>query len=96
MIDAKVLLALKSNATKKGAVGPDRLSVGVWKVLRNEGLSWFSQLFNQIAEGDPMLDEQRERRVVFICKKKGDVQSCKNFRGNQIDKPYHEAVGGRG
>ena len=62
------------------AVGPDDIPGHVWKCLGEVAVDFLTRLFNRILETDKMPDEWRKIVLVPIYKK-GDVQSCTNYRG---------------
>ena len=61
------------------AVGPDDITVEVCKCLGEVAVGSLTRLFNRILEIDKMPDEWRKSVLVPIYKK-GDVQSCNNYR----------------
>ncbi|KAK3525112.1 hypothetical protein QTP86_016485, partial [Hemibagrus guttatus] len=66
------------------AVGPDDISVEVWKCLREAAVEFLTSLFNWVLESERMPEEWRRSVLVPIFKNKGDVQSCSNYRGIKL------------
>ncbi|XP_074363683.1 uncharacterized protein LOC141704338 [Apium graveolens] len=65
-------------------VGFYKISIKVWKYLTENGVSWLMNLFNVIRRIAKMPSEWRLSVVVSICNNKGDVQSCRNYRGIKL------------
>ena len=63
------------------AVGPDDIPVDVWKCLGHIALEFLTKLYNRTMESERMPEEWRDSIMIPIFKKKGDVQSCNNYRG---------------
>ncbi|KAK3561422.1 hypothetical protein QTP86_002537 [Hemibagrus guttatus] len=74
--------ALKRMKSGK-AVGPDDISVEVWKCLGEAAVEFLTGLFNRVLERERMPEEWRSV-LVPIFKNKGDVQSCSNYRGIKL------------
>ena len=71
--------------TKIGkALGPDGISIEVWKNVGSAGIMWLTRLFNMILKERRMPDEWRKSIVVPFFKNKGDVQNCNNYRGIKL------------
>ncbi|KAK3534572.1 hypothetical protein QTP86_016661 [Hemibagrus guttatus] len=66
------------------AVGPDDILVEVWKCLGEAAVEFLTSLFNRVLESERMPEEWRRSVLVPIFKKKGDVQSCSNYRGIKL------------
>ncbi|KAK3552031.1 hypothetical protein QTP70_031579 [Hemibagrus guttatus] len=66
------------------AVGPDDISVEVWKCLGEAAVEFLTSLFNRVLESERMPEEWRRSVLVPIFKNKGDVQSCSNYRGIKL------------
>ncbi|KAK3543094.1 hypothetical protein QTP70_010647 [Hemibagrus guttatus] len=79
----EVRRALKRMKSGK-AVGPDDISVEVWKCLGEAGVEFLASLFNRVLESERMPEEWRRSVLVPIFKNKGDVQSCSNYRGIKL------------
>jgi hypothetical protein len=75
-------------------MGPDGILIEVWRSLGDVAIVWLTKLFNFILRSNKMSDEWRRSILVSIFKNKGDVQSCTNYRGDQTNEPYNEAMGG--
>ena len=68
--------------TKNGkAVGRDDIPEEVWKCLRESALTFLTKLYNITMESERMPEEWRDSVLIPIFKNKGDVQSCRNYRG---------------
>jgi hypothetical protein len=65
-------------------MGPDGISVEVWRSLRDVAIVWFTKLFNLIFRSNKMPDEWRRNILVPMFKNKGDVQSYTNYRGIKL------------
>ncbi|KAK3528212.1 hypothetical protein QTP86_026675 [Hemibagrus guttatus] len=79
----EVRKALKRMKSGK-AVGPDDISVEVWKCLGEAAVEFLTSLFNRVLESERMPEEWRRSVLVPIFKNKGDVQSCSNYRGIKL------------
>jgi Reverse transcriptase (RNA-dependent DNA polymerase) len=66
------------------ALGPDDISIEVWRCLEDIAIVWLTKLFNIIFRSDKMPDEWRRSILVPIFKNKGDIQSCTNYRGIKL------------
>jgi len=66
------------------AVGPDSITVEIWKSLGEEGVEWHTDLFNVILKTAMMPQEWRYSTIIPLDKNKGDVQNCKNYRGIKL------------
>ncbi|XP_021990897.1 uncharacterized protein LOC110887627 [Helianthus annuus] len=62
------------------AVGPDNVSIEVWKCLGDKVVQWLTTLFNLIFKSGKMPDRWRSIIVVPLYKNKGDVQCCGNYK----------------
>jgi hypothetical protein len=70
---------------KRGkAMGPDGISIEVWRTLGDVAIVWLTKLFNLIFRSNKMPDEWRRSILVPIFKNKGDMQSCTNYRGIKL------------
>ena len=70
---------------KKGkAVGPDALSIEVWKCMGEMGIRFLNRLFNRLLMGERMPEEWRRSVLIPIYKNKGDPQFCGNYRGIKL------------
>ena len=65
-------------------VGPDDIPVEVWKCLGESVLEFLGKLYNRTMESERVPLEWRDSVQIPISKKKGDVQSCSNYRGIQL------------
>ncbi|KAK3551641.1 hypothetical protein QTP70_020851 [Hemibagrus guttatus] len=79
----EVRKALKRMKSGK-AVGPDDITVEVWKCLGEAAVEFLANLFNRVLESERMPEEWRRSVLVPIFKNKGDVQSCSNYRGIKL------------
>ncbi|KAK3553039.1 hypothetical protein QTP86_031195 [Hemibagrus guttatus] len=79
----EVRKALKRMKSGK-AVGPDDIPVEVWKCLGEAAVEFLASLFNRVLESERMPEEWRRSVLVPIFKNKGDVQSCRNYRGIKL------------
>ncbi|KAK3556575.1 hypothetical protein QTP70_010770 [Hemibagrus guttatus] len=66
------------------AVGPDDITVEVWKCLGEAAVEFLASLFNRVLESERMPEEWRRSVLVPVFKNKGDVQSCSNYRGIKL------------
>ena len=66
------------------AVGPDDISVEVWKCLGEMAVKFLTRLFNNTLTTEEMPREWRRSVLVPIFKNKGDVQNFSNYRGIRI------------
>jgi hypothetical protein len=66
------------------ALGPDDISIEIWRCLGDITIVWLTKLFNIIFRSNKMLDEWRRSILVSIFKNKGDSQSCTNYRGIKL------------
>jgi hypothetical protein len=78
--ESEVKDALKSMKGGK-TMGPDEIPIEVWS-LGDVVIVWLTKLFNLIFRSNKMTDEWSRSILVPIFKKKGDVQSCTNYRGS--------------
>ena len=70
---------------KKGkAVGPDELSLEVWKCMGDMGIKFLTRLFNKLLVGEWIPEKWRKSVLIPIYKNKGDVQCCGNYRGIKL------------
>ena len=70
---------------KKGkAVGPNELSVEVWKCLGEMVLKYLTRLFKRLLMGERMPEEWRRSVLIPIYKNKGDAQCCGSYRGIKL------------
>ena len=70
---------------KKGiAVGPDEFPVEVWKCMGKMGIKFLTRLFNKLLVGERMPEKWRRSVLIPICKNKGDVQCCGNYKGIKL------------
>jgi hypothetical protein len=65
-------------------MGPDGISIEVWRTLGDVAIVWLTKLFNLIFQSNKMPDEWRRSILVPIFKNKGGVQSCTNYRGIKL------------
>ncbi|MCJ8738186.1 hypothetical protein PDJAM_G00032520 [Pangasius djambal] len=79
----EVRKALKRMKSGK-AVGPDDITVEVWKCLGEAAVEFLTSLFNRVLESEKMPEEWRRSVLVPIFKNKGNVQSCSNYRGIKL------------
>ena len=71
------------NMKKGKAVGPDELSIEVWKCIRKMGIKFLTRLFNRSLMGEYMPEEWRSV-LIPIYKNKGDAQCCGNYKGKKL------------
>ena len=76
----KVKEVLHQMKTRK-TVGPDAISIEVWKCLKEFGIKWLTKLFNKIWKSNKMSNEWRKSTIVPLYRNKGDIQDCSNYRG---------------
>jgi len=62
-------------------IGPDNISMEIWKSLGEEGLEWLTNFFNVIFESTTMPQESRQSILIPLYKSKGDAQDSDNYRG---------------
>ena len=62
------------------AIGPDGITIKVWRCLGDIAIVWLTKLFNHIFRSNKMPDEWRRSILVPIYKNKGDIQSYTNYR----------------
>ena len=79
----EVKMALKRMKNGK-ATGPDDIPAEAWKCLGEEGVDLLWNLMSKIFMQEKMPDEWRDSVIVPICKDKGDVQDCGNYRGIKL------------
>ena len=65
---------------KGKAVGPNELSVELWKCMREMGIKFLTRLFNKLLVGEWMPEEWRKSVFIPIFKNKGDPQRCGSYR----------------
>jgi hypothetical protein len=75
--------ALKLMKTDK-ALGPDDISIEVWRFLGDVAIVRLTKLFNIIFRSNKMPDEWRRSILVLIFKNKGNIQSYTNYRGIKL------------
>ena len=66
------------------AIGPDDIPIKVWRGLGEEGIHWFTSLFNVILRSSKMPEEWRVNTLIPLFKNKGDTQLCGNYRGIKL------------
>jgi hypothetical protein len=66
------------------AMGPDGISIEVWRSLGDVAIVWLTKLFNLIFRSNKMSDEWRWSILVSIFKNKGGVQSYTNYQGIKL------------
>jgi hypothetical protein len=81
--ESEVKNALKRMKGGK-AMGPDGISIEVWRTLGDVAIVWLIKLFNLIFWSNKMPDEWKRNILVPILKNKGDVQSCTNYQGIKL------------
>ena len=62
------------------AMGPDGITIKVWRCLGDIAIVWLTKMFNNIFRSNKMPEEWRRSILVPIYKNKGDIQSCTNYR----------------
>ena len=62
-------------------IGPDNISMEIWKSLGEEGLEWLTNFFNVIFESTTMPQESRQSILIPLYKSKWDTQDCNNYIG---------------
>ena len=65
----EVVVALKKMKHRK-TVSPDDISIKEWKVLRETGITWLTNLFNKILKTKKMPNEWQKSTLVPIYKNK--------------------------
>ena len=65
--------ALKKIGRTK-AVGPDNISIEVWRGLGEKGIRWLINLFNIILRTHKVPEEWRNNTLVPLFKNKGDAK----------------------
>jgi hypothetical protein len=65
-------------------MGPDRITIEVWRTLKDITIVWLTKLFNIIFRSNKIPDEWRRIILVPIFKNKGDVQNCTNYWGIKL------------
>jgi hypothetical protein len=55
------------------AMGPDGISIEVWRSFGDVAIVWITKLFNLIFRSNKMPDEWRRSILIPIFKNKGDV-----------------------
>ena len=68
-------------------MGPNGISVEIWKSLGEEGVDMLLDLLQTIFEQEKMPEEWRDSVIAPIFKEKGDIHNCGNNRG--IKMIYH-------
>jgi hypothetical protein len=63
------------------AVGPDNVYTEVWRSVRDRGIRWLTNHFNEIMRSEKISDERRRQTSIPIYKNKEDIQNCANYRG---------------
>jgi Reverse transcriptase (RNA-dependent DNA polymerase) len=81
--ESEVKEALKKIKIGK-ALGPDDISIEVWRYLGDIAIVWLTKLFNIIFRSNKMPDKWRRSILVPIFKNKGAIQSCTNYRGIKL------------
>ena len=81
--EAETERALKGMKSGK-AVGSDEIPAEVWKCLGWFGVVTLCKLFNSIMITETIPSAWRDSILVPIFKEKGDIQECKNYRGNKL------------
>ncbi|KAF3680620.1 hypothetical protein FXO37_03240 [Capsicum annuum] len=66
------------------ATGPDEIPVDFWKFVGRAGLRWLTELINSIFKTAKMSEAWRWSTMIPLCKNKGDIQSCNNYRGIKL------------
>ncbi|KAK3522429.1 hypothetical protein QTP86_010639 [Hemibagrus guttatus] len=72
------------------AVGPDDISVEVWKCLGEAAVEFLTSLCNRVLESEKMPEEWRRSVLVPIFKNKADVQSCSNYRAIKLSEEVRQ------
>ena len=75
--------ALKGMKSGK-AVGADEISAEAWKCIGNFGTNILCNLFNSIMNTEQIPSAWRQSILIPMFKGKGDIQECKNYRGNKL------------
>ena len=65
-------------------MGPDDISIKVWRCLGDIAIVWLTKMFNNIFRSNKMPEEWRRSILVPIYKNKGDIQSCTNYQGIKL------------
>ncbi|XP_068247984.1 uncharacterized protein [Palaemon carinicauda] len=63
------------------AAGPNNIPVEVWKSLGEEGIDILCDLTQKIFNQEKMPEKWKRSLIIPICKEKGDIQECGNYRG---------------
>lgn len=66
------------------ATGQDEIPVEFWRYVGRAGLEWLTGLFNVIFKTKRMSDEWRCSLMIPLCKNKGDIQNCNDYRGIKL------------
>ena len=77
--ESEVREALKRMKGGK-AMGPDGISIKVWRCLGDIAIVWLTKMFNNIFRSNKMPEMWRRSILVPIYKNKRDIQSCTNYR----------------
>ena len=62
----------------------DEIPVEVWKCLGEEGIDMLWDLMKGIYEQEKIPTEWRYGVIIHICKEKGDIKDCGNYRGIKL------------
>ena len=65
-------------------VGPVNIPIEVWKCLGMKGISWLTNLFNEILRSKKMPNEWRKSILVHIYKKKEDIHNCVHYKAIKL------------
>ena len=66
------------------AVGPDLISVEIWKYSGEVGVDWLTAFFNVIFRTAKMPNEWKTSTIISLYKDKGIVQNCNNYQGIKL------------
>ncbi|KAK1661097.1 hypothetical protein QYE76_049256 [Lolium multiflorum] len=66
------------------SLGPDDISIEVWRSLGDVAIVWLTKLFNNIFQSSKMPKERRKSILVLIFKNKRDIQSYNNYQGIKL------------
>ena len=66
------------------ATGMDGIPVEEWKCLGEEGIDMLWDMMQAIYEQENIPTEWRDSVIIPICKEKGDIHDCGNYRGIKL------------
>ena len=69
---------------KGKAQGPDDIPVKSWIALGNKGVEFLVNFVKRVLQGEKMPDKRRRSVLLPLCKSKGDIKECGNYRGIKL------------